>query len=63
MDASTAQGVPVDESAEPRDGEIPRGIDLADVERAIVGDENLEDWHREQLLSEARSLAHFYRSH
>ena len=37
-----------------------RGSISSAVERRILSDPNLEDWYREKLLTEARSLAVYY---
>ena len=39
-----------------------RTIDLAAVEAVISDDPNLEDWQRDQLLTNARSVAAFLTS-
>jgi hypothetical protein len=43
---------------------VRRGIELADVERAIIGDEETpgiaEDWERSQLLEQVYRLAELY---
>jgi hypothetical protein len=38
-------------------------IDLAAVEATILAANNVEDWYREELLAEVRSLSEFYKAH
>ena len=44
------------------EGQRHRTIDLAAVEAVILGDPNLDDWQRDQLLTNARSVAEFLAS-
>ena len=44
------------------EGQGHRTIDLAAVEAVILGDPNLDDWQRDQLLTNARSVAEFLAS-
>jgi len=37
------------------------GVELADLRSAIANSQNLEDWRREQMLSDLESLVEFYR--
>lgn len=39
------------------------GIELAQVERCVRAAQNIEEWHRDALLSSIRSLVDFYRGH
>jgi len=44
-------------------GPLADRIDLAAVEAAILKASNIEEWYREELLAEVRSLSDFYREH
>lgn len=57
---TTGQSHAVLASGEKEAPTIQRGVDLADVEAAILTAQNLDDWRREDLLASARALAAFY---
>jgi hypothetical protein len=52
---------PLDRAASAESG--GEHIELAAVEHAIQAASNLEEWYRDKLLAEVRSLTDFYRAH